>query len=155
MQRSAKKLVLAAAVLAAAWAFFRAASALLPAAEAVSREADAPFGRFFGLDGAIVTAFLLGLPANEIVLPIVGMIYAAAADLAPLGAADLRVLLLANGWTARTAACCILFSLFHFPCATTLWTIQKETGSTKWTVVAFVLPTLLGLFLCRLMVLLF
>ena len=115
----------------------------------------APFGRFFGLDGAIITAFLLGLPANEIVLPIVGMIYAAAADLAPLGAADLRVLLLANGWTARTAACCILFSLFHFPCATTLWTIQKETGSTKWTVVAFVLPTLLGLLLCRLMVLLF
>lgn len=115
----------------------------------------APLGRFFGLDGALVTAFLFGLPANEIVLPIAYMIYAASDNLTSLNTADIYALLIANGWTLRTAACCTLFALFHFPCATTLWTIKKETGSTKWTIVAFVLPTLLGLLLCRCIVLLF
>ncbi len=108
-----------------------------------------PVARWFGLDGEILMAFLLGLPANEIVLPLIVMAYAAQGSLMELGALDsIRQLLLANGWTWVTAVCVMLFSLLHWPCATTLWTIRKETGSWKWTALAAALPTLCGAVLC-------
>ena len=108
-----------------------------------------PFARFFGLDGMILTAFILGLPANEIVLPIILMAYLGQGVLTDYGSlAALKDLLLAHGWTGSTAVCMILFSLFHWPCATTLLTIRKETGSRKWTLLSAVMPTLIGLFFC-------
>ena len=108
-----------------------------------------PFARLFGLDGVILMAFLLGWPANEIVLPVMLMAYLAEGslvefeDLAALGA-----LLTQHGWTWVTAVCAMLFSLFHWPCSTTCLTIYKETGSVKWTAASVVIPTLLGLGLC-------
>ena len=110
-----------------------------------------PLGRLLGLDGVILLAFLLGLPANELVLPLALMGYLAGGSLAELGSlAQLREVLVANGWTWLTALCTMLFSLFHFPCATTLLTIRKESGSTKWMLAAFLLPTIAGVFLCML-----
>ena len=99
-----------------------------------------PAGRFFGLDGAILSGFLLGLPANEIVLPLTLMGYGATGELGPA--------LIAAGWTRRTALCFMVFSLLHFPCSTTLWTIKKETGSWGWTLLAALLPTVFGLLFC-------
>ena len=108
-----------------------------------------PFAALFGLDGVILMAFLLGLPANEIVLPIILMACLNQNTLTEPGSLlSLREILTAHGWTPVTAACTILFSLFHWPCATTLMTIHKETKSLKWTVTAFLLPTALGLLLC-------
>ena len=108
-----------------------------------------PFARLFGLDGVILMAFLLGWPANEIVLPVMLMAYLATGslvefdDLAALGA-----LLTQHGWTWLTAVCAMLFSLFHWPCSTTCLTIYKETGSVKWTALSVAIPTALGLGLC-------
>ena len=108
-----------------------------------------PFARLFGLDGVILMAFVLGWPANEIVLPVMLMAYLATGslvefdDLAALGA-----LLTEHGWTWLTACCTMLFSLFHWPCSTTCLTVYKETGSVKWTALAIALPTALGLGLC-------
>lgn len=108
-----------------------------------------PFARLFGLDGVILMAFILGWPANEIVLPVMLMAYLATGslvefdDLAALGA-----LLTDHGWTWLTACCTMLFSLFHWPCSTTCLTVYKETGSVKWTALAIALPTALGLGLC-------
>ena len=99
-----------------------------------------PVGRVFGLDGAILSGFLLGLPANEIVLPLTLMGYGATGALGPA--------LLAAGWTRWTALCFMVFSLLHFPCSTTLLTIKKETGSWGWTLLAAVLPTVFGLLFC-------
>ena len=108
-----------------------------------------PLGHLMGLDGTILIAFLLGLPANEIVLPIILMAYTAAGGLtAVAGLTQLGGLLAVHGWTALTAICFILFSLMHFPCATTLWTIGRETGSAKWTALSAVLPTVLGIVVC-------
>ncbi len=108
-----------------------------------------PFARLLGLDGVILTAFLLGLPANEIVMPIILMAYTAQGSLMDFSSlTELRQLLTANGWTWITAVCTILFSLMHWPCSTTLLTIHKETGSWKWTLIAFLLPTLFGMALC-------
>ena len=104
-----------------------------------------PFARLFGLDGVILMAFILALPANEIVLPVIVMAYMANGSLVSMDNPALQELLTANGWTATTAVCVILFSLLHFPCATTLLTVKKETGSVKWTVLAVVLPTVFGL----------
>lgn len=110
-----------------------------------------PLGHFLGLDGAIMLAFILGLPANEIVLPVALMIYTAQGSLAPLGGLEpLHTALAANGWTPVTAACFISFSLLHWPCSTTLLTIRKESDSTKWALLAAVLPTLCGIILCAL-----
>ena len=110
-----------------------------------------PLGRFLGLDGAILLGFILGLPANEIVLPVIIMIYTAGESLAEIGdTAALGVLLAQKGWTAVTAACVMLFSLLHWPCSTTLLTIKKETGSLGWTVLGAVLPTAVGLVICAL-----
>jgi len=101
------------------------------------------------MDGMIWMAFLLGLPANEIVLPILLMGYMQTGALTDFSSlTELKLLLVANGWTVKTAICVTLFSLFHFPCATTLWTIYKETHSIRWTALSFLLPTLVGLGLC-------
>ncbi len=107
------------------------------------------FGRLLGLDGYILLAFLLGLPANEIVVPILIMSYLAEGAMLELASlADLRLLLVNNGWTWLTALNMLLFSLFHFPCATTLLTIRKETQSLKWTLLAALIPTMAGCLLC-------
>ncbi len=108
-----------------------------------------PFARLIGLDGVILMAFILGFPANEIVIPIIIMAYSAMGTLPELGgAAEIQTLLAANGWSAATAICFILFSLMHWPCSTTLITVKKETGSLKYTLLAAVLPTAMGLALC-------
>lgn len=102
-----------------------------------------------GLDGVILLAFLLGLPANEIVVPIMLMSYLSQGVLQQPGSpAEMQGVFLANGWTPGTALCVMLFMLMHWPCATTLMTIRKETGSAKWTVLAAVLPTLCGITSC-------
>ena len=111
-----------------------------------------PFARLFGMDGVILMAFLLGWPANEIVLPVMLMGYLARGSLVELGQLSaLGDLLRSQGWTWVTAACTMAFSLFHFPCSTTCITIYKETGSAKWTLLAAALPTALGLSLCLLL----
>ena len=108
-----------------------------------------PVGRVFGLDGAILSGFLLGLPANEIVLPLTLMGYTASGRLASATAAGaLGPALLAAGWTRWTALCFMAFSLLHFPCSTTLLTIRKETGSWGWCLLAAILPTVFGLLFC-------
>ena len=108
-----------------------------------------PFARHLGLDGVILTAFILGFPANEIVLPIALMIYLSQGALMnPVGASEMRRILVENGWTWVTGLCTMVFSLFHWPCSTTLMTIRKETGSWKWTLLAALLPTAVGMALC-------
>ena len=109
-----------------------------------------PFGRLIGLDGVIVTAFLLGLPANEIVIPLIVMMYMQQGVLAEIAPSQMLELFTANGWTPVTAVCVIIFTLMHFPCSTTLLTIKKEAGGWKWAALAFVIPTLFGITLCAL-----
>ncbi len=110
-----------------------------------------PFARLLGLDGVILLAFILGLPANEIVIPIIIMAYMNTGSLIELTSISaMRELLVANGWTATTAISVILFSLLHWPCATTILTVKKETGSIKWTLVSVLLPTLLSIAVCML-----
>lgn len=100
-----------------------------------------PIGKFLGMDGVILLAFILGFPANETVIPIAMMIYMAEGALnRTLSAAAMSGILLANGWTGKTAACVIVFTLMHWPCSTTLLSIKKETGSRTWTALAAVLP---------------
>ena len=111
-----------------------------------------PAGRLLGMDGAILLAFILGFPANEIVLPLILMTYMAQCTLTDATSLpQLYAILTANGWTWQTAACTVLFSLFHWPCSTTLLTIRKETGSWRWTGLAALLPTALGAGLCLLL----
>lgn len=108
-----------------------------------------PFGRLLGLDGVILTAFILGIPANEIVIPIIIMTYMCEGSLMEAQSlAQLSELLTANGWTVITAINVILFSLFHWPCSTTLITIKKESGSMKWAAAAFLIPTVVGMAMC-------
>lgn len=108
-----------------------------------------PLGSVMGLSGAILAAFILGIPANEIVIPILLMCYSQSGMLVETsGIVELGEILRNNGWTMVTAICAILFSLNHFPCATTLWTVAKETKSLKWTAVSFLLPTIIGVILC-------
>ena len=108
-----------------------------------------PLGALMGLSGVILAAFLLGIPANEIVLPILLMVYSQSGMLVEAdGMAQAGAILSANGWTWLTALCTILFSLNHFPCATTLLTIRKETGSWFWTGISFLLPLMIGIVLC-------
>lgn len=99
-----------------------------------------PFGRLMGLDGCILTGFILGMPANEIVLPLTAVMHG--------GEGSIGEILTNNGWNVKTALCTILFCIFHFPCTTTLLTIKKETGSLKDTVIAFLLPTVCGFLIC-------
>ena len=108
-----------------------------------------PFGELLGMDGYIMMAFLLGLPANEIVIPLMIMSYLNAGALIDLSSlSQLQMLLMENGWTWLTAICVMLFSLNHFPCGTTLLTIYRETRSFKWTAAAFLIPTLTGIIIC-------
>lgn len=104
-----------------------------------------PLGRLLGMDGVILTAFILGLPANETVIPIMIMAYASTGTLTGYSSLDsLREILVSNGWSISTAICTMLFTLFHWPCATTMMTVRKETGSLKWAFMAAALPALLG-----------
>lgn len=108
-----------------------------------------PLGSLMGLDGVILLAFILGFPANEIVVPIILMSYMAQGSLVEMSDnTELWAVLVANGWTIKTALCMLIFTVFHFPCATTCMTIKKETGSWKWTLISFALPTAIGMFLC-------
>ncbi len=110
-----------------------------------------PIARPMGLDGVILLAFILGFPANEIVIPLMLMAYQSNSVLTELPSlAATKELLVANGWTRATAICVLIFFLFHWPCSTTLLTIKKETGSWGWTLLAFLLPTLIGVVLCTL-----
>lgn len=108
-----------------------------------------PLGSIMGLDGVILTAFILGIPANEIVLPIVMMIYMSQGTLAEVN--DLEFfyqLLVSNGWTYLTALNVMIFSMMHWPCATTLLSIKKESGSWKWAGISFIAPLMMGIGLC-------
>ena len=107
-----------------------------------------PLGRAMGLDGYVLLAFLLGFPANEIVLPIALMGYTAGSSLTGMDSGSLGAILVSNGWTWQRAGSMLLFTLLHWPCSTTLLTIRKETGSRKWTALAAALPTALGILLC-------
>ena len=111
-----------------------------------------PLGRALGMDGVILAAFLLGLPANEIVLPLILMAYLSQGTILEFDSlTQLKELLTANGWTWITALCTMVFSLMHWPCSTTLLTIKKESGSWKWTALAFFLPTAWGMGICFLL----
>lgn len=108
-----------------------------------------PFGQAIGVDGVIVMAFILGFPANEIVIPVMLMCYMSSGMLTDYSSlAQLHEILSECGWTFQTALSVVILCLFHFPCGTTCLTIKKETGSMKWTVLAFLLPTAIGISLC-------
>ena len=108
-----------------------------------------PLGNMMGMDGKTLSAFFLGIPANEIVLPIVLMSYMGAGEMSNIeNASVIGEILVNNGWTNMTAICYIIFSVVHFPCATALLTVFKETKSFKWTILAFLIPTVLGVVLC-------
>jgi len=108
-----------------------------------------PFARLLGLDGVILLAFILGFPANEIVIPLTLMSYTEAGALTDFeSVSELGAILKANGWTVFTGISMLLFTLLHFPCATTCLTIKKETRSLKWTLVSILLPTLIGILVC-------
>jgi len=108
-----------------------------------------PAAQMIGLDGYILLAFILGIPANEIVFPILIMSYMSSGYMIELNSlAELQTLLINHGWTWLTAVCTMLFSLLHWPCATTLLTVLRETGSKKWTLFAFLIPTAIAFFVC-------
>jgi len=110
-----------------------------------------PFASLMGLDGVILLAFILGFPANEIVVPIIIMAYMSGGMLTDYSSlSQLKTLLTDNGWTVITALNTMLFVLLHWPCATTCMTIKKETGSIKWALLAFALPTVTGVVVCML-----
>lgn len=111
-----------------------------------------PIARVFGLDGVILMAFILGFPANEIVIPLIMMGYMATGTITEYSSLSaLKTLLVDNGWTWLTAVCVMIFSLFHWPCSTTCLTIKKETGSWKWVILSILIPTVIGMTLCFLL----
>ena len=108
-----------------------------------------PLGKLIGLDGFILLAFILGFPANEIVIPILIMSYMTTGKMVEFDELSaLGNLLRDNGWTYLTALNMMLFSLLHWPCATTLITIKKETNSVKWTALGFLIPTAIAFVVC-------
>lgn len=108
-----------------------------------------PLGKLMGLDGVILVAFILGFPANEIVVPIMMMVYMATGTMTEMeDLLQMKSILLDNGWTFITALNMMLFSLMHFPCSTSCLTIKKETGSWKWTGISFIIPTVCGIIIC-------
>ncbi len=110
-----------------------------------------PFAKLLGLDGVILIAFILGFPANEIVIPIIIMAYISQGTLvSPDNIFEIKRIFIDNGWTWVTALCTIAFSLMHWPCSTTLITIKKETGSIRWMLLAAVIPTVIGIIVCML-----
>ena len=120
-----------------------------------SRTLD-PIGKIMGLDGIILMAFILGFSANETVVPIMIMGYLSSNVLSDaVGLAQIKDVLVLNGWNIVTAINCIIFFMFHWPCATTLLTIYKETKSAKWTFVSLLLPTIIGFLMCVMVNLIF
>ncbi len=114
-----------------------------------------PIGRCMGVDGVILLAFCLGLPANEIVLPLCMMLYRADGVLSETAVgASLMETLVQNGWTWQTAVCFLILTVMHSPCATTLLSVRRETGQTRWMLLAFLIPTVSGVLLCMLLSLL-
>ena len=108
-----------------------------------------PFAKLMGLDGYILTAFILGIPANEIVLPIILMCYLGNGSIVDIESTmQIGNILIQNGWTIFTAINVMIFMLLHFPCATTLMTIKAETKSIKYIILSFLIPTFLGVMLC-------
>ncbi len=108
-----------------------------------------PFAKVIGLDGVILMAFIIGFPANEIVMPIIIMSYLCTGTILEMDSIDgLKELLVNNGWTWKTAVSVMLFSLMHWPCSTTCLTIKKETESIKWTAISFIVPTVIGVGVC-------
>ena len=108
-----------------------------------------PIGNLIGLDGVMLMAFIIGLPANEIVLPIALMAYLSTSVISDYSSIEsLKEILITNGWTVKTAICACIFSMFHFPCATTLFTIIKETRSIKYTLLSIITPLFAGSILC-------
>lgn len=121
-------------------------SLLLYAAQALEGPASV-----MGLSGAVLLAFVLGSPANELVLPVLMMILTAATGYGPSSDTEMGRILLQSGWVWKDSLCMLVFFLFHWPCTTTLLTIKKETGSLKWTALAALLPTAFGVILCILL----
>lgn len=107
-----------------------------------------PIGELMGLDGIILMAFILGFPANEIVVPIAIMAYSAQSIITAVDTNVIENIMIANGWSIKTAICFVVFAIFHWPCSTTLLTIKKETKSLKWSLISFSLPTTIGIILC-------
>ncbi len=108
-----------------------------------------PFARLFCLDGVILFSFILGTPANEIVIPIMLMCYTGAGTLESFESVKaLGEIFTAAGWTWQTALCTVIMTVLHHPCAATISTIYRETKSKKLTAIATFLPTACGLFLC-------
>lgn len=108
-----------------------------------------PFGKLLGLDGTILSGFILGFPANEIIMPIIIMGYQAKETLTNFDSLfELKKLLTDNGWNILTAINTIILTLFHWPCSTAVLTIKKETASLKWTAISIVIPTATGFLLC-------
>ena len=108
-----------------------------------------PLGNLMGLDGIILMAFILGFPANEIVLPLIIMGYMATGNLEAISDLhEIKNILVANGWDFTTAFSTIIFILFHWPCSTTLLTVKKETGSIRMTALAAIIPTITGIIIC-------
>ncbi len=115
-----------------------------------------PFAKLMGLDGYILTGFILGIPANEIVLPIILMCYLQGKALVNIeDTFAIGEILKQNGWTILTAINVMIFTILHFPCATTLLTIKKETGKMRWVVLSFLIPTVCGIIICMLTNLIF
>lgn len=110
------------------------------------RAALDPVGHAIGLDGVILIAFIFAIPANEIVVPTIIMGYMSTTRMLELD--NPAQLFLDNGWTIVTAVCLMLFSLLHYPCTTTSYTIYKETGSWKWTFLANAIPTTVAIVIC-------
>lgn len=110
-----------------------------------------PIGTFLGMDGVILLAFILGFPANEIVIPIALMAYLSTGEMTDYSSLEsLKTIFVDNGWTVTTALCTCVFSMFHFPCSTTLLTIWKETKSVKWTLMSVLTPLAAGVITCAL-----
>ena len=110
-----------------------------------------PFAKTIGLDGVIIPAFILGFPANEIVIPIMIMAYMSLGNIVDFSnLEELKKLLITNGWTILTAINMIIITLFHFPCSTTCLTIKKETGKLRWVLLSILLPLICGIGLCLL-----
>ena len=121
----------------------------------ISNFLDYP-AKLMGLDGVILMAFILGFPANEIVIPIMIMTYMQTNSLVDItDLTNLKELFINNGWTYVTAICTMVFSLIHFPCSTTCLTIKAETKSYKWMFLSFVIPTILGFIVCFIINLIF
>jgi ferrous iron transport protein B len=118
-----------------------------------------PFGLFIGLNGVILLAYIIAIPANEIVIPTILMLTVLSSGMTNVGGgtgvmfefdniASYTTIFNAGGWTLLTAVNLMLFSLVHNPCSTTLYTIYKETRSVKWTVISGLLPIIMGIILC-------